>query len=95
VRTVVRFDVGRPYVELIPQHDIEEDDAHALVAAGVAEWGPEYELPPVVYLVEDLLLGGVYYPTGATLHVGPEVTEGKALALIRAGVASVPMGGVG
>jgi hypothetical protein len=98
--TIVRHDGPRP-IELILGQDVTEEQADWFVEAGVYERGPDYVLPPAVYLREPIEIGGLVRPAGTMLHVGGEISEGEALLLIRGhmfggdGPASIPGGGVG
>ena len=104
--TIIRTHVGgralcRP-LEAIVGQDISEGEAEQLVSSGDAEPGPEYQLPPAVYLLRAITIGGVLHPEGKMLIVGQEITEAQALALLRGmhsgrggGVVSAPGGGIG
>jgi hypothetical protein len=98
--TIIRHDLSPP-LEFIVGQDIDADQAEALVASGAAELGPDYELPPAVYLQHELTVRGAYYPPGTMLHVGGEIDESEALLLIRGAIAtgesfaSIPAGGIG
>ena len=98
--TIVRQDLSRP-LEMIVGQDIDADQAETLLADGRAVPGPDYDLPPAVYLQHELTIRGAYYPPGTMLHIGGEIDEAEALLLIRGEVAtgesfaSVPAGGIG
>jgi hypothetical protein len=98
--TIIRNDLSQP-LELIIGQDVAADQAEALVASGAAVPGPDYELPPAIYLLVDVEIHGFTYPAGAQLQVGGEIDQSEALLLIRGqigdggGIASVPRGGIG
>ena len=96
VATVVLRNV--PGVEQIVGCDLSEAHARAMVEWGQATWGPAYDLPPALYLLEDLDMRGLRWPAGWMLTVGYEISECEALLLMRGTdrhVVSVPPGGVG
>ncbi len=103
MRTIVRFDT-RPPLEQIPGADLTAERAQELIAAGKAEQGPVYNVPPAVYMAVDMTIRGVLYREGQLVHLG-EISEAEMLALLRGvmqhggkglgGFATVPGGGVG
>ena len=66
---------------------------------GQAVPGRSYEVPPALYLLEDVELRGLRFPAGSMLTPGYEISEAEALLLIRGlpdrPVVSLTMGGVG
>jgi hypothetical protein len=96
VRTIVR--PGRPEELEIVGCDLSEARADAEVSWGLAEWGPSIDVPPALYLLEELDLRGLRYPAGSRLTVGFEISEAEALLLMRGTdrhLVSVPPGGSG
>lgn len=99
IGTIIRHDLARP-LEMIVGADIAVEDADALLESGAAEPGPEYELPPAVYLLMAVEIDGIEYPAGAMLQVGGHISEPQALVLLRGviggeDVASAAGGGIG
>lgn len=99
MQTIIRRDLSLP-LEMIVGADIDAGQADELVAAGSAEPGPPYWVPPVIYLLQPIEIRGYTWPEGAQLHVGGHITEAEALVLLRGvigvgGVAGAPGGGVG
>ena len=69
VGTIVRRRGGREWESVIGQ-DVSEERARDLVESGGAEWGPDRQLPPALYLAIDLEIRGWVYPAGSMLTVG-------------------------
>ncbi len=94
-----RVDYAYPHWQ-IPDFDVTDEEAAALVTEGRAEWD-EVEVPPAVYLLRPMNIRDAEWPAGSLLHVGGEITAAEALALLRGrvarneAVASAPSGPIG
>lgn len=75
-----------PVTQIVGQ-DVDPGVAEALVNARQADWGPEVNVPPMLFVTaEELLIGAYLYRQGATLVVGQHITEGQAAMLVRGNV---------
>jgi len=77
-----RLDFPRADLFQIVGHDVTGAEAADLVEMSRATYH-DVTLPAAVYLQTEITIGGQFYPAGAMLTVGGQITEAQCLALMR------------